>query len=599
MDKIAKEIEQMAENLSKSTETPKDKLFEVIKSLGKDGLRSRLSSLTVEDKIILKAALEEMSLKKGGEGSGQAGHTTLHSGPVPGHRNSHLEVTHHAPSNTYHVYHSDSEGSETEHKLKHDKEGNLHQKGNEGMHPEVEEHVAGLVNSHQGKMKAEGKVKKAVSFDKEAQSVHHVQGNVMDTIIQEDKVDDDVDETLVKPEAAVVHHQGTPTPGWEGQVIKALEIPDAEFETMVAPFAALITELPDDFAKAYEGFDKLKNKLSSEKGVSDPAGMAAAIGRKKYGKGQFQHAAAEGKKMKKAEEFWNEVLKTDELLSDVVEKMMDKCGDSGMVMDKLAKKGADKKKVQGAVDKYKMKKADPKEKLIQMEQKEHGTKDPKKLLEAEKREKMKKAITELVSKAIDKILAEESQLGDVPDLEVGGQNRSGVKKEKVPAIENGPANKQAQNAVNDLSQGKVQKAIDADKSKKEKEEREQEPNDAKEPKVEGKKMKKSVSWEGDDRLLKTHTLGRNFNFNVENFVNETLKGAEGQTGEIKKSDTKKEDLNDLIEKSQDKTWGDLDHERQMKENAAKINGKVVKSFNETDVATILGYSEEEAKKILG
>jgi len=52
--------------------------------------------------------------------------------------------------------------------------------------------------------------------------------------------------------------------------------------------------------KKYEGFDKLKGELA-DKGASDPGALAAAIGRKKYGKEAFQHAAASGKKMGKNE----------------------------------------------------------------------------------------------------------------------------------------------------------------------------------------------------------------------------------------------------------------------------------------------------------
>lgn len=48
---------------------------------------------------------------------------------------------------------------------------------------------------------------------------------------------------------------------------------------------------------AYVGFDKLKGKLKG-KGIKDPGALAASIGRKKYGKGKFQRAAAKGKKMK-------------------------------------------------------------------------------------------------------------------------------------------------------------------------------------------------------------------------------------------------------------------------------------------------------------
>lgn len=43
-------------------------------------------------------------------------------------------------------------------------------------------------------------------------------------------------------------------------------------------------------------FNKLKRKLSGKKGVTDPAALAAAIGRKKYGKKKFQQMATKGRK---------------------------------------------------------------------------------------------------------------------------------------------------------------------------------------------------------------------------------------------------------------------------------------------------------------
>lgn len=53
--------------------------------------------------------------------------------------------------------------------------------------------------------------------------------------------------------------------------------------------------------EGYMGFDKLKQKLAHKKGVEDPGALAAAIGRKKYGKDQFQSYAAKGKKLAKAD----------------------------------------------------------------------------------------------------------------------------------------------------------------------------------------------------------------------------------------------------------------------------------------------------------
>ena len=47
---------------------------------------------------------------------------------------------------------------------------------------------------------------------------------------------------------------------------------------------------------AYVGFDALKAKVGAG-GAKNPGAVAAAIGRKKYGKGKFQKAAAKGTKM--------------------------------------------------------------------------------------------------------------------------------------------------------------------------------------------------------------------------------------------------------------------------------------------------------------
>ena len=49
---------------------------------------------------------------------------------------------------------------------------------------------------------------------------------------------------------------------------------------------------------AYVGFSKLKSEIAAKGGVRNPGAVAAAIGRKKYGKKKFQSAAAKGVKMR-------------------------------------------------------------------------------------------------------------------------------------------------------------------------------------------------------------------------------------------------------------------------------------------------------------
>lgn len=53
----------------------------------------------------------------------------------------------------------------------------------------------------------------------------------------------------------------------------------------------------ENMEEEYMGFKKLKAKIAAKGGVRDPEAVAAAIGRKKYGKEKFQAAAAAGKKL--------------------------------------------------------------------------------------------------------------------------------------------------------------------------------------------------------------------------------------------------------------------------------------------------------------
>ena len=58
----------------------------------------------------------------------------------------------------------------------------------------------------------------------------------------------------------------------------------------------LVEIKPSERAKdEHEGFAKLKGELSHEKGVTDPAALAASIGRKKYGAAGMAKKAAAGR----------------------------------------------------------------------------------------------------------------------------------------------------------------------------------------------------------------------------------------------------------------------------------------------------------------
>lgn len=51
---------------------------------------------------------------------------------------------------------------------------------------------------------------------------------------------------------------------------------------------------------AYVGFNKLKAQIAAKGKVRNPGAVAAAIGRKKYGKKRFQKAASKGQKLRGA-----------------------------------------------------------------------------------------------------------------------------------------------------------------------------------------------------------------------------------------------------------------------------------------------------------
>lgn len=51
----------------------------------------------------------------------------------------------------------------------------------------------------------------------------------------------------------------------------------------------------EELEKEYLGFEKLRSKLE-EKGARSPAGLAAYIGRKKYGKEEFAKLGAKGRR---------------------------------------------------------------------------------------------------------------------------------------------------------------------------------------------------------------------------------------------------------------------------------------------------------------
>lgn len=85
------------------------------------------------------------------------------------------------------------------------------------------------------------------------------------------------------------------------EILKKSELPQFEpLEKGTAQPSPVLSMSEKPLEKKYYGFEKVKEE-AAKSGASDPAAVAAAAGRKKYGKKAFQEAAAKGKKMGKAE----------------------------------------------------------------------------------------------------------------------------------------------------------------------------------------------------------------------------------------------------------------------------------------------------------
>lgn len=395
-------------------------------------------------------------------------------------------------------------------------------------------------------------MKKAVSMD-DAYQAEFVQGKLKQTIIQEDKADDDQDEKMVKPEAATIAHQGSPTDGWEGQVIKA----KSDVKSKMDPG----TE------------DKDLEK------IPEPENAEQANSKKKDSMKKSDEGKETSKKLKEMESQDGGKKKPKKDDKDMEKgKDMEKCGD-GMYKKMGVPEGVDADKQERCVKKVKKEgKGKNPYAICNASMKKGGPIDAETL--AALNEIRLDVMEQLVQKGImpeatlvkgemKRLLAEEDQDGDAPDM---SNAKTRASKEDVKALDLADDNKDAQKKVNDEKQGK-----DSD----------------------AKVMKKSVGWSEANALLKAHTGGRNHHFSLEEYINTVLKETAKPAESLAKSQSKKEDLNDIIEKGGDRTWDHIECDRLVKSNGEKINGKLVKSFKDDEIAQALGLTEEEAKKILG
>lgn len=233
-----------------------------------------------------------------------------------------------------------------------------------------------------------------------------------------------------------------------------------------------------------------------------------------------------------------------------------------------------------------------KEAIMQMEEKEHGTKDPKKLVEAEKKEnreekqepEQKKPPEKKMKKSLQEELEETLGKSELMQKMVEGMYKRGMNQEKC---------------LNAMKK----KGYDHDLAKKMWDDYAlaQEAGKATDPegKPEPKKMEKSIPWGNPQMKLlgATTRRGQNSHYDVvDQLVDEAQKEEQfKKSGEtfryeetLSKGEPKENDINEIIANGQDLEDTELE-ERVLK--AEKRGPFKVKSFSDEDMEKALGFPQ--------
>jgi hypothetical protein len=616
------EIEALAENIEKSTQEPMERAIQLVKSLGKAGLQARMEHLSDDEKIILKSVLEEMS--------------------------------------------------------------------------------------------------KAVSFDKEADGAKVVKNNINESVIQEEVADDDADEKLVKPEAAKMDHQGTKTPGWEGQVIKSSPGEGSRGGKVVGHTSSGKPIYDDHGHADHASFSKEDHmdaaKLHHNKMMESSKGEEVGH----HGRQSDKHLESTGFDVEGHDDKRKELSgkrhaadkdmksKRDDLASGMTMKQWHAHLEGGKPTHSLTAPKSEKhqKNLQGLKDAHKgfldartaeleHEKTHPlmggegRDKEIEGLKEARGAYEGKptrddivagmKGADKDKHEELKSARKDASEKrkgtfdswmstkhkgkgggkdfeaatAAHAAASDAHQAADhavrahendvvtrhrsggmkkseveLPDLLKSYDNRKAVVhglmskhegdeesvynkcsskgmdadevKEHMKSWKNGYMKKGEKILAEEDQLGDTDQMTEDEKKSKEDHTQDAAKDNKKtqdsvnNTKVEG--MAKSFAWTEENALLKANTLGRNFNFNVGEYL-EAVAAQPATDEEVKKSEGK-EDINDLIVKSEDKSWDQVKTQRLI--TAHSRSGHVYSSFEPTvDIAALMGLTPEEAKKILG
>lgn len=196
---------------------------------------------------------------------------------------------------------------------------------------------------------------KSMKLDDKILAAPKIEAKIGETKLQEDRADDNADEKIAQAAEPEVNHQGgEKQDGWEGQVIKGGE---------------------GSKGGKVIGHTEAGNPIYASKEHPPVFRETPPMLPHEQEKAKDKHAR---KDVKKSETEENN-MKALELVKSLNDAQKDELG------QKLIAKGMPQVRVEEILGKA-MSKDEAKDKIMSMEEKEHGTKDPKKLVEAEKKE---------------------------------------------------------------------------------------------------------------------------------------------------------------------------------------------------------------------
>lgn len=476
----------------------------------------------------------------------------------------------------------------------------------------------------------EMKKAKAVSMDKDYDPKIR-RGKLTETRIQEDEVDDDKDEKLVKEELKGVDHQGDSTPeGFEGQVIKSIlsditdleDVDDEDLSELAKSFDNDLDQLSDYLTNDDEDMLE-KAKTVSRNGIryyADGKNAGKKVGSVRGDKASINsiaRARAKGKISAKGAKAGIKESNVRALDSKEREKniaggapiwMSDK-SDSA-IKEGAARKLATKKTLSDPSIKDKKDKTEQAaERSLNIYEKIRSSNKPSSKDIKENKEansEYNSAKKELLDEYTPKYNATKKVLKEKRD------NMS-------KSLEELDSNEELQNAFVEAALAKgftmdeIQKACEkkgiklnkikqvAEKEAKEEvEEHKSEMHDKAEDLVE-KSLEQEIfedfskTWESKDHLIKARTGGRNHHFSVNQYYDEILaKSKETPVEDLKKGH--ENDVQSLIERGEDRNWDEVIEARNLKETESKANISFKKSFSDSDMDALFEDSESLEKK---